>query len=143
MDLRAVSILKDAGLTGFVLALLGGAAASAQSSKPDTCFDVSAEAWIVRQTPTPIPDCKDCIVVSWPWRIDFDIRRVWQGQLSRGSLQAQAVQHTYIRDDHAWRVWLRRNELGGFNLVGLGEAGELERCPSDAPPAKAYDNRPG
>jgi hypothetical protein len=117
--------------------LLTGSPALAFSNE---CFDVEIAARITRETPTVTPDCgPDCIVMSWPWIVDLDVRRVYFGDLENGPLTVLTVQHTYHgsrRGVHRWK--LRRNTLGSFNVVRPEEGETLQRCPVGSPPAQSF-----
>lgn len=107
------------------------------------CYDAEVSARISSQTPTVFPDClDDCIVISWPWIVDLDVSRTHFGDVRRGSLTVLAVLHTGYRDDLGSRRWkLRRNDLGGFNLL-RGAENLKNRCADDQPPATAYIKPP-
>lgn len=111
-------------------------AAMAQEAE---CYNAEVSARIVSQTPTVFPDCgDDCIVISWPWILDLDVLRVHSGDASRGRLTVLAVLHTDYRRDLGSRRWkLRRNDLGGFNLL-RGAENLTARCADDQVPATAY-----
>ena len=126
-----------------VLAMLVATGASAQARNPSTspdCFDALISARIVKQTPTIIPGCgQDCIVMEWPWIVEFEVHRVVRGVAPMGRLKVLTMQHTYRRADTDARLWwLRRNAQGGFNALWLGPHPDLPLCRSDAPPAKPY-----
>jgi hypothetical protein len=108
-----------------------------------TCFDAEVSATIVRQTPTVMPECDDCIIMRWPWIIDLRVRRVHAGHVQRGPLAVITIQHGDYRADHGARRWLlRRNTLGSFNASvnrrkkpSLAASQMLpRRRPSSAPP---------
>jgi len=123
-----------------VLAALAAFAAPAASASTPDCFDAIVLARIVKQVPTAYPDCgKDCIVMSWPWIVEFDVDQAVAGTAPSGRLKVLAVQHTDFRHDLGTRRWwLRRNDLGGFNLLRFGESEHLDQCTADGPPARAY-----
>lgn len=103
------------------------------------CYDAEVSARIVSQIPTVFPDSDDgWIVMSWPWIVDLDVNRVHSGDASRGRMTVLAVLHTYYRRDLGSRRWkLRRNDLGGFNLL-RGAENLTTRCAADQPPATAF-----
>jgi hypothetical protein len=102
------------------------------------CFDAEVSATIVRQTPTVMPEC-DCIIMRWPWIVDLGVRRVHAGHVQRGPLTVLTLQHTDHRSDLGAHRWLlRRNTLGGFNVVHHPERGTLARCSADAPAARPF-----
>ena len=105
------------------------------------CFDARVAARIVRQVPTVIPDCgEDCIVMYWPWLLDLQVERVDKGEAPLGRLTVLTLQHTYYikrRDSTPWL--LRRNDLGGFNLLRAAPgAPRPGRCAPGTPPASPY-----
>ncbi len=124
-------------------ALLLTATSSAFAQTEADCFDAEVTAQIVHQTPTVIGQCDDCIIVSWPWILDIDVRRVHSGSLERGALTVLTVQHTYFRRGIGVVRWkLRRNTLHGFNVVGLWGNGPDRRCAIGELPATAYVTPP-
>lgn len=108
------------------------------------CYDAVVTARIVRQLPTVIPHCgADCIIMTWPWFVELDVRRVVIGTAPRGRLLTQVMLHNYYRDDlGTQRWWLRRNSLDGFNVLRVDDRSRPERCAADMPPANAHI-RPG
>jgi hypothetical protein len=133
MASRCIHLLIAAALIGF------GASGRASNSTEVECFDADVSATILRQTPTVIPECEDCIIMRWPWLVDLRVRRVQEGLATRGDLTVLNVQHTYYRTDLGPRRWLlRRNTLGGFNVVVPSEEGRLPRCSESALPAPPY-----
>jgi hypothetical protein len=103
------------------------------------CYDARVLATLVRQVPTPFPDCgDDCIVMSWPWILDLDVESVLAGRAPRGRITVLNVQHTYMSHARPGRFWLRRNTLGGFNILRLGDGPAPRRCPKTAPPVHPY-----
>jgi len=106
------------------------------------CYDAEVSARIVSQTPTVMGHCDDCIIISWPWIVDLDVRRIYSGDLRRGRLTVLAVLHNDFRRDLGARRWkLRRNNQGGFNLLRNAEE-VTARCANDAAPATAYITPP-
>ncbi len=119
--------------------IVGGIARADEPEEPPPCFDAQVLATLVRQVPTPIPDCgDDCIVMSWPWILDIKVDTVLAGGARRGPLTVLSVQHTYLRSGRPGRFWLRRNSLGGFNLLRLGDGPKPRRCAKDAAPDNPY-----
>jgi hypothetical protein len=102
------------------------------------CYDVVVSARPTRQVPTPIPDCEDCIIMSWPWFVTLDVERVVKGRAPSGRITVLTVQHTYLRTDRPNRFWLRRNTLGGFNALRIGDSNKPAHCAKSAPPADPY-----
>jgi hypothetical protein len=104
-----------------------------------TCFDAEVSATIVRQTPTVMPECDDCIIMRWPWIIDLRVRRVHAGHVQRGPLAVITIQHGDYRADYGARRWLlRRNTLGSFNAFRKSEEEAIARCFADAPAATPF-----
>ncbi|MCW5725181.1 MAG: hypothetical protein KIS81_09495 [Maricaulaceae bacterium] len=118
--------------------LAGAASGSAALAQAPACFDAEATVRILRQTPTIPYDCGDCIVMSWPWIVDLDIRQVHWGDLEPGPVTVLTVQHTYFRPGAGRGRWLfRRNAQGGFNATPHWNAAP-GRCPADAPLPDAF-----
>lgn len=122
------------------------ASASSIASAEDTvaCFDALVSAKIVRQIPSVFPDCgDDCIIISWPWFMEIHVKRVIEGQAPTGRQLILTVQHTSFRKNLGTRKWwLRRNSLGGFNLLRLGDNEKLPRCTTDSIAADPYIRPP-
>lgn len=142
MRIRPNDFAKATVRLAFVVGAIAAgdpAVAGEPSQKPD-CFDAVVSARIVGQTPTAIPDCgEDCIVVSWPWIVDLWVDEVLRGRARTGRLTVLTVQHTEVGTDFAgghW--WLRRNTLGGFNVLRLGNEEQPRPCKRGLPPAQAY-----
>ena len=124
-----------------IAAIFAGApSASAGESVPEPeCYDALVSALATKQIPSPIPDCDDCIIVSWPWFIDLRIEKVLEGEIQEKQLTVLSVQHTYLRIDRgAHQIGLRRNSTGGFNMVRVGGARRLTLCAEGTPPAKPF-----
>jgi hypothetical protein len=133
MASRCFHLLIAAGLIGF------SASGRASNSTEVECFDAEVSATILRQIPTVIPECDDCIIMRWPWFVDLRVRRVHEGLGTRSDITVLTVQHAYYRTDLGARRWLlRHNTLGGFNVVVPPEKGSLPRCSEGAPPAAPY-----
>lgn len=142
--------MKRRGIAGRLVgvAVSAGVAASPLAAAPAPeadCYDSLVLATIHRQTPTPIPNCgDDCIVMRWPWIVELDVERVVRGKLVPSRLTVLTVQHSNYRTDlGAWRWRLRRNTLGGFNVIGFKVPGfedraRLPRCPKGTPPAEPF-----
>lgn len=120
------------------LAVVAGfpAAAFADTLSSDGhCYDLNIEARVVEQIPTEMPECSDCIIMSWPWLIDLKIKRVLEGEAQPKLIQAVSVQHTYLRSRYgSWH--LRINSAGGFNVVSSATA--VRRCAAGTLPAQPY-----
>lgn len=113
--------------------------ASAQSIAD--CYDLKIYARVIEQIPSEAPDCADCIVMRWPWFLDFRVKRVDEGAWTGRALTALSVQHTYLRSRYgSW--WLRKNDAGGYNVVQSEDDATPQRCPASTGPASAY-LRPG
>ena len=128
------------------IALLAGPAttASAQIDRSLECIDALVSAKVTRQIPSVFAGCgNDCIVVSWPWFIDLKVERVLKGRAPLGRMTIQAVLHTSYRSNLGTRPWaLRRNDLGGFNLIRTSDPKRLPFCTDSTGPASPYI-RPG
>ena len=129
-------------LSGLGVMTASTAGAVGHASEAPECFDAQVSAEAVRQTPMIAGDCgMDCIVVSWPWAIDLDVARVLRGSAPTGRLTVLAVQHTYRRQGRA-QWWLRRNDLGAFNILAVSAEDALPLCGKGEPPAAAYIHPP-
>lgn len=126
-----------AGSTAFVAAMIAPLA-PAQASDV-VCYDAEVVANIARQTPTDVPECGDCIIMSWPWILELDVHRVQSGRVGRGPIVALSVQHSYYRRDLVGRRWLlRRSTLGVFNVLRVTKDETSGRCPAGTPRARPY-----
>lgn len=104
------------------------------------CYDAVVVATPVRQISTPLPYLgPDEIVMRWPWFLDLHVHRVLEGDIKRGRLSALSVQHTYFIKKR-FRMWLRRNFEGSFNVIELAEVDGTSNIPQcvDAPPARPH-----
>ena len=103
------------------------------------CYDAEISARILSQTPTIAPRFDDMIVMRWPWIVDLDVRRVHTGEAPRGRQTVLTIQHTDFRRTLGVMRWkLRRNTLGGFNVIGFSEQGPDRRCSPADRPEQAY-----
>jgi len=129
-----------AGLMGPTV--LWPVAAAAQSE--DDCYDARVSAVVVQQVPTVLPDMDDgSIVIRWPWIVDLEVTSVLEGEAPLGAVTVLTVQHSYFRRGLGERPWaLRRNDLGGFNVVAMGDDLDNPRCEPGSPPALPFI-RPG
>lgn len=134
-------------IRGLALGLLPGlltasSAAYAETSVvTDLCFDALVSARVVRQVPSVIPelDGKDAIIMSWPYFIDLNIVRVHEGKAPKGPSTMLSIQHTFWRKGLGVRKWrLRRNTVGGFNILPEEADHQFVRCPQDGPAADPY-----
>ncbi|WP_143255932.1 hypothetical protein [Altererythrobacter xiamenensis] len=109
-------------------------AAVAQDSE---CYDLKVRARAVSQVPTPIPNEPGYIVIGWPWFVDLKVKKVIDGELQQRKIETLAVLHSsYVSKTRTWL--LRRNNLGGFNVLRVPEPDRVERCGSLEPPANTY-----
>lgn len=118
--------------------------ACAEAAKVPDCYDAVVVAKLVRQTPSVYPDGEDgYIVMVWPWFLALEVRRSVSGIVPTGPLLVQSMQHSsYGNNGSTRRWWLRRNSLGGFNLLRFAESEGLPKCSANAQPAEPYI-RPG
>jgi hypothetical protein len=128
-----------------LVAMWIGSTAHAQG--PDDtaeCYDAVVKGRIVEQTPSVFPESDDgSITLVWPWFLKLHVRKVVVGTAPTGPLLVLSMQHTSFLNDLGWRRWwLRRNSLGGFNLLRFGEAENLPRCLAGGEVAEALI-RPG
>lgn len=121
-------------------ALVSSHALAQDAEEPPECYDAIVLAKIVKQTPSVFPNCgDDCIVMVWPWFLQLDVKRVVEGQAAKGLHLTLAMQHTSFRKDLGRRRWwLRRNSLGGFNVLRFGDDTKPARCASGISPANPY-----
>ena len=81
--------------------------------------------------------------VQMAWINDLEVQSVIQGDAPVGRLQVLSVQHSdFRRDGVVRRWWLRRNDLGGYNLLRVGDDAPLNRCTGTASPATAFMHPP-
>lgn len=127
-----------------VATLIGSTAHAQGSDDTAECYDAVVKGRIVEQTPSVFPESDDgTITLVWPWFLKLDVRRVVVGTASTGPLLVLSMQHTSFRKDLGWRRWwLRRNSLGGLNLLRFGEVENLPRCSTGGEVADALI-RPG
>lgn len=134
--------------THFLLGVLLMAAVSypacAETQEIPDCYDAVVFARIMRQTPSVLPDRNDgYIVLVWPWFLKLEVRRAVSGDIPSAPLVVQSMQHTSFRNNLGpRRWWLRRNSLGGFNLLRFAASEGLSKCSADGPLAEPYI-RPG
>ena len=114
-----------------LVAMLIGSNAQAQGSDDAAeCYDAVVKGRIVEQTPSVFPEGDDgSITMVWPWFLKLNVSKVVVGAAPTGPLLVLSMQHTSFRKGLGWRRWwLRRNSLGGFNLLRFGKAQNLPRC---------------
>lgn len=118
----------------------GLAQASVSSPQEGECFDAEIVAKIAAQVPSELPELDDgSIIMEWPYFIDLDVEQVSKGRLSSRRLTVLSIQHTYFRTDLGSKTWwVRRNNLGGYNLLRISGGRNPPRCPPGTPPARAY-----
>ncbi|MEG3086764.1 hypothetical protein [Sphingomonas sp. PB4P5] len=115
--------------------------APASSTPSADCYDVKINARIVEQIPSEAPVCDDCIIMRWPWFLDFQVKRTIEGDWRGKALTALSVQHTYLQSRYG--IWLlRKNNLGGYNILISDDHMKPVRCPASTELAVAY-LRPG
>jgi len=107
------------------------------------CYDAKVRAKPLAQVPTAFPqsDGPDVIIMSWPWFVDLDVRRVIEGDVEKGRLETLVVQHTYYVKK-TLTFYLRRNSAGTFNILRYFDEDQIERCQPGTEPARPYV-RPG
>lgn len=121
--------------------LLAGASRAEAGARSEPCHDVIVKARIAAQVPSAVPDdCgPNCIIMVWPWFLDLDVSRMLVGDVPRGRLQVLAMLHVGFAENNGTRRWLlRRNTLGGYNLLRLDDERRSKPCARDAEPAMAY-----
>ena len=123
-----------------LLAAIPGAFANEQSGSQPDCYDAIVKARISKQVPSVTPECgPDCLIMVWPWFLDLEVKRSLVGDVPRGKLQTLAMLHTFFRLDLGNRQWwLRRNTLGGYNVLRFSREQKLLRCGKGSEPADAY-----
>ncbi len=109
----------------------------AAASEPQ-CYDAKVRARPIDQIPSDIGDCgPDCIVMSWPWFVELDVRRVIDGVPPGKRIRALVVQHTYVLPRES--LWLlRRNSAGGYNVVLADDVGAIRRCSAGTAPVRPH-----
>lgn len=126
-------------MTLFACALALVPASTGVGATTPTCFDAKVYASIVRQTPTNPPKCDSCILISWPWILQLDVKSSIAGRVASGPLTVLSIQHMHFRRDlGVRRWWLRRNSLGAFNLLRGAALKHLPRCAKGFPAAEPY-----
>ncbi|WP_157696596.1 hypothetical protein [Porphyrobacter sp. CACIAM 03H1] len=120
-------------LTAFAAFSLGQ---PAYADEPE-CYDLKIRAKPVAQVPTEIIEEPGYIVMSWPWFVDLEVERVLDGNSDETKLTVLAVLHTsYVAKTRVFL--LRRNTLGGFNLLRPESPEELTRCKAGVEPMISY-----
>jgi hypothetical protein len=123
-----------AAFVGTSLALMGAPSAHAEAGE---CFDLKIRAKPVAEIPTEIVHEPDYIVMSWPWFVDLEVKRVLEGDFKEKQLTALAVLHSgYARKTRVFL--LRRNTLGGFNIFRHEQPETLQKCDASITPMRPY-----
>lgn len=124
------------GAWAIVSAITALATAGGTTVDETECYDLNVRARPIEQVPSEVPDCADCFIMRWPWFLDLRVERVLDGPGQRGVLRVLSVQHTWlIPRTGTWP--LRRNTLGGFNVIS-GEVAHPPRCMPGTPPTRPY-----
>ena len=126
-------------LVGALLVTLANSA-RAEEAVPSECFDALVSSRVFREMPTAAFDCgPDCLVISWPWIVELEVARVLRGSAPKGKLTVLTIQHTHtVRSRKYFPRWLRRNELGTFNVLENDPDKPPQECATNAPPARPY-----
>jgi hypothetical protein len=121
-------------------ALLASTPAWAAEDPSRDCYDAQVLARIVRQVPTEIPDLgiDGEIIMRWPWFVELDVEHVARGSVPQQRIKALTVQHNYMRTEQPVRLWLRRNDLGGFNVLWNVDEKKPRRCTRRDGVGRAY-----
>jgi hypothetical protein len=118
------------------------AANAAETDEAPACFDAVVSARAVKQIPSQMPDCgENCIVLLWPWFVDLEVDRVFQGRIPSRRLSVLGFLHTSLAPRVLITWGLRRNKDGGFNAQRYVDKGAA-RCAADTEPEEPY-LRPG
>jgi hypothetical protein len=109
-----------------------------KTSSADVCFDVKIKARAIEQIPSDIGKPTDgSIIMTWPWFIDLEVKRVLNGELLSNVVTVQSLQHThFVSRTRTW--YLRRNSLGGFNAIVWAEGTYLKLCDAGSAPVDAF-----
>ncbi len=127
--------------TALALSSLAGAAQTERLASDEQCFDALVSARVVRQVPSVVPETvgSEMAISSWPFFIDLDVVRVLEGEAPVGRSTMLSVQHNYWRKGLGVRKWwLRRNTLGGFNILLEENTEALALCPENSGAAVPY-----
>jgi hypothetical protein len=132
-------VIHYARLTAAIL--VGFATPSAALAEP-ACYDTKVRALPVHQVPSEIGDCgSDCIIMSWPWFVDLQVKRVIDGAVPSKMVRVLTVQHTYrVSREGTWL--LRKNTAGSYNVVVPEDGAALARCSAGVTSVEPYI-RPG
>lgn len=145
-SLFGMTLASYASAIAAILMIAGTPVGAAASGDEPECFDAQVHASILRQTPTIIPDSSpecgpNCIIMSWPWILELDVKRVLDGHVSSNPITVLRVQHAYQPYGES-RWWLRRNSLGAYNVLRGDDVAPLPRCPLGTGAAKPYVDPP-
>lgn len=123
-----------AALLGAPVALMMGQSAHAEASD---CYDLKVRAKPVAQIPTEMIEEPGYIVMSWPWFVDLEVKRVLEGDFKEKQLTALAVLHSgYVEKKRVFL--LRHNTLGGFNVLRPEQPEKLQKCDASIEPMRPY-----
>jgi hypothetical protein len=126
--------------TAFIALIFGvfsGCASIPTSVNEKDCYDLKVRAKPIGQFPTPIPNDPRHIVISWPWFVDLEVKRVIDGRFNDPRISALAVLHSSYGDNT--RTWLLRdNTLGEYNILRLAEPDKSHRCPQNVDRPEPY-----
>ena len=115
-------------------------AALSQAPGTQQCYDAMVRATIVEQTPTAV--CDD-FCMEWPYIDELDVKQVMRGRAPMGQITVLSMQHNYRRAPRTGsRMWLRRNDTGGYNILKIGNEPKPPLCSNEEKPARPYV-RPG
>ena len=136
--------MRFLSVAALVVMVIAPAAHAQGSNDAAECFDAVVKGRIIEQTPSVFPESyDDSITMVWLWFLKLNVSKVEVGSASTGPLLVLSMQHTSFRKDlGSRRWWLRRNSLGGFNLLRFFEAEALPRCAASREAAEALI-RPG
>ena len=103
------------------------------------CYDAKVRARVIAQVPTVYPrsDDPNVIIMSWPWFVDLDVKRVIGGTIDGKTVMTLAVMHVgYVKKTLTWL--LRKNAAGFYNVVRADDPKALKRCPAGVSEARPY-----
>lgn len=126
-------------IVAFIVAAFVPTAAWARDVLSESqCYDLKVKARIVEQIPSVVPECTDCVLMSWPWFIDLQVNRVLEGKAPGKTIRALSIQHTYLASRDAGMWLLRRNTAGTFNIVYRDDEAQPPHCSRSVAGAKPY-----
>lgn len=130
--------LRLLAICGVAAMALTSSPVMADETEPVECYDAMVYGGVVKQIPAKISTRADEIVMSWPWFLDIDVKKVRKGEARIGVISVLALQHAPFVQNRDFNWWLRRNSEGGFNLIRTGKKVSLEPCAADAVPVQPY-----